>query len=65
MYLCDIMPTITRKIELHISKDGLSAEDYDAQWKYLRQINDNLYMAANRVSSHCFLNDEYKHRLCL
>ena len=65
MYLCDIMPTITRKIELHISKDGLSAEDYDAQWKYLRQINDNLYKAANRASSHCFLNDEYKHRLCL
>lgn len=59
------MSTITRKIELHISKEGLSAEDYKAQWQYLRQINDNLYMAANRVSSHCFLNDEYKHRLCL
>lgn len=59
------MPTITRKIELHISKEGLSAEEYNAQWQYLRQINDNLYMAANRVSSHCFLNDEYKHRLCL
>lgn len=59
------MPTITRKIELHISKEGLSAEDYKAQWQYLRQINDNLYLAANRVSSHCFLNDEYKHRLCL
>lgn len=59
------MPIITRKIELHISKEGLSAEDYKAQWQYLRQINDNLYMAANRVSSHCFLNDEYKHRLCL
>lgn len=59
------MPTITRKIELHISKDGLSAEEYKAQWQYLRQINDNLYLAANRVSSHCFLNDEYEHRLCL
>lgn len=59
------MPIITRKIELHISKEGLSAEDYKAQWQYLRQINDNLYMAANRVSSHCFLNDEYKYRLCL
>ena len=59
------MPTITRKIELHISKDGLSAEEYRTQWQYLRQINDNLYMAANRVSSHCFLNDEYEHRLCL
>lgn len=59
------MPTITRKIELHISKEGLSTEDYKAQWQYLRQINDNIYMAANRVSSHCFLNDEYKHRLCL
>ena len=59
------MPTITRKIELHISKDGLSVEEYRTQWQYLRQINDNLYMAANRVSSHCFLNDEYEHRLCL
>ena len=59
------MPVITRKIELHISKEGLSAKDYKAQWQYLRQINDNLYMAANRVSSHCFMNDEYKYRLCL
>lgn len=59
------MPIITRKIELHISKDGLSDEEYKVQWQYLRQINDNLYLAANRVSSHCFLNDEYKHRLCL
>lgn len=59
------MPTITRKIELYISKEELSDEEYKAQWSFLRQINNNLYLAANRVSSHCFFNDEYEYRLRL
>ena len=63
-YLCP-MPTITRKIELYIDKDNLSDEAYKDQWSYLHQINNHLYLAANRISSHCFMNDEYEYRLRL
>ena len=60
-----IMPTITRKIELYIDKRNLTSEEYIAQWQYIRSIDDSLYMAANRISSHCFLNDELEMRLKL
>lgn len=66
------MPIITRKIELKIVKDGLTDEKYkltdekyDQQWKYLYQINNTIYQAANRISTHCLFNDEYEMRLRL
>ena len=59
------MPIITRKIELKIVKDGLTYEEYDQQWKYLYQINNTIYLAANRISTHCLFNDEYEMRLKL
>lgn len=66
------MPTITRKIELKIVKDRLTDEkerltdeEYDQQWKYLYQINNTIYQAANRISTHCLFNDEYEMRLRL
>lgn len=66
------MPTITRKIELKIVKDRLTDEKerltdekYDQQWKYLYQINNTIYQAANRISTHCLFNDEYEMRLKL
>lgn len=59
------MPVITRKIELKIVKDGLTDEEYDQQWKYLYQINNTIYLAANRISTHCLFNDEYEMRLKL
>lgn len=59
------MPIITRKIELKIVKDGLTDEEYDQQWKYLYQINNIIYQAANRISTHCLFNDEYEMRLKL
>ena len=59
------MPTITRKIELYIDKRNLTSDEYIAQWKYIRSIDDSLYMAANRISSHCLLNDELEMRLKL
>lgn len=66
------MPTITRKIELKIVKDRLTDEKerltdekYDQQWKYLYQINNTIYQAANRISTHCLFNDEYEMRLRL
>lgn len=59
------MSIITRKIELKIVKDGLTDEEYDQQWKYLYQINNTIYLAANRISTHCLFNDEYEMRLKL
>lgn len=49
---------ITRKIELHLVHTGLSDEEYDQQWKFLHNINDNLYRAANRLVNQLYLNDE-------
>lgn len=57
------MSIITRKIELKIVR--LTDEEYDQQWKYLYQINNTIYQAANRISTHCLFNDEYEMRLRL
>ena len=51
------MPTITRKIELTLCTDGLSDEERKAQWQLLYHINDNLYKAANNISSKLYLDD--------
>ena len=51
------MPTITRKIELTLCTEGLSAEERKAQWDLLYHINDNLYKAANNISSKLYLDD--------
>ena len=59
------MSTITRKIELYIDKRNLTDDEYKAQWRYVRSIDDSLYLAANRISSHCLLNDELEIRLKL
>lgn len=59
------MPTITRKIELYIDKNNLTDDEYKAQWQYIRQIDNSLFLAANRISSHCLLNDELEIRLKL
>lgn len=52
------MPIITRKIELKIVR--LTDEEYDQQWKYLYQINNTIYQAANRISTHCLLTMSMK-----
>ncbi|MBO5084694.1 MAG: transposase [Bacteroidaceae bacterium] len=59
------MATITRKIELYIDKSNLTDDEYKAQWQYIRQIDNTLFLAANRISSHCLLNDELEIRLKL
>lgn len=51
------MPTITRKIELTFCTEGLSDEQRKEQWGLLYHINDNLYKAANNVSSKLYLDD--------
>lgn len=51
------MPTITRKIELKLCTEGLSEEVRKAQWKLLYRINDNLYKAANNISSKLYLDE--------
>lgn len=51
------MPTITRKIELTLCTEGLSDEQRKAQWQLLFHINDNLYKAANNVSSKLYLDE--------
>lgn len=51
------MPTTTRKIEITLCTDGLSDEQRKAQWQLLYHINDNLYKAANNVSSKLYLDD--------
>lgn len=49
---------ITRKIQLHLVRTGLTDEEYDQQWKFLHNINNNLYRAANRLVNQLYLNDE-------
>lgn len=49
---------ITRKIELYLAHTGLTDEEYDSQWKFLHNINNNLYRAANRLINNLYLNDE-------
>ena len=51
------MPTITRKIEIHLCTDGLTDEQQKAQRQLLYHINDNLYKAANNVSSKLYLDE--------
>ena len=51
------MPTITRKIELQLCTEGLSDEQRKEQWGLLYHINDNLYKAANNISSKLYLDD--------
>lgn len=51
------MPTITRKIQLHLCKEGLSDDEREAQRKLLLHINDNLYRAANNISSKLYLDE--------
>ena len=51
------MPTITRKIELMLCTDGLSDDERKAQWGLLYHINDNLYKAANNISSKLYLDE--------
>ena len=51
------MPTITRKIELTLCTEGLSEEQKKEQWGLLYHINDNLYKAANNISSKLYLDD--------
>lgn len=51
------MPTITRKIELKLCTEGLSEEERKAHWKLLYRINDNLYKAANNISSKLYLDE--------
>lgn len=51
------MPTITRKIELTLCTEGLSDKERKAQWGLLYHINDNLYKAANNISSKLYLDD--------
>lgn len=51
------MPTITRKIELKLCTEGLSDEERKAQWDLLYHINDNLYKAANNISSKLYLDE--------
>lgn len=51
------MTIITRKIELKLCTDGLSDEERKMQWKLLYRINDNLYKAANNISSKLYLDE--------
>jgi len=51
------MPTITRKIELTLCTQDLSDEQRKEQWGLLYHINDNLYKAANNISSKLYLDD--------
>lgn len=51
------MPTITRKIELTLCTEGLSDDQRKEQWGLLYHINDNLYKAANNVSSKLYLDE--------
>ena len=51
------MPTITRKIELRLCTEGLSDEIRKSQWDLLYRINNNLYRAANNISSKLYLDE--------
>lgn len=51
------MPTITRKIQLHLCTEGLTEDERKAQWTMLYRINDNLYRAANNISSKLYLDE--------
>lgn len=59
---------ITRKIEVHLHRYDATEEAALRQreeYGIWREINNNLYKAANRIVSHCFFNDAYEYRLKL
>ena len=51
---------ITRKIEVHLHCTEENKKELYGIWD---TINDNLYKAANYISSHLFFNDAYIERL--
>ena len=60
-YIC-----ITRKIQVVLHKHGETEEAlkrYNEEYRMWRDINENLYKAANYIISHCFFNDAYEERL--
>ena len=52
------MPVITRKIEIILDQTGLSNEDCKEKYKFIYNINDNLYKVANRILNQLYLADE-------
>lgn len=52
------MPKITRKIELYFDRSGLSEEECKERWRFIYQLNDNLYRIANRLVNQLYLADE-------
>ena len=59
---------ITRKIEVHLHRNGDTEEAKQRlteEYRIWNEINDNLYKVANRIVSHCFFNDAYEYRLKL
>ncbi len=52
------MPVITRKIEIDLDCIGLSDEERKAKYKFIYNINDNLYKVANRILNQLYLADE-------
>lgn len=57
---------ITRKIEVHLHRHGDSEADqqrFKDEYRFWDEINDNLYKAANFITSHLFFNDAYIDRL--
>ena len=52
------MPKITRKIELLFDRSGLSEEECKEKWRFIYQLNDNLYRIANRLVNQLYLADE-------
>ena len=52
------MPVITRKIEIKLDQTGLSDEECKAKYRFIYNINDNLYKVANRILNQLYLADE-------
>ena len=57
---------ITRKIEVHLHRHGndeTAMSRYKDELDKWREINNNLYKAANYIVSHSFFNDAFEQRL--
>ena len=57
---------ITRKIEVHLHRHGndeAAMSRYKDEFDKWREINNNLYKAANYIVSHSFFNDAFEQRL--
>ena len=57
---------ITRKIEVHLHRHGndeAAVSRYKNELDKWREINNNLYKAANYIVSHSFFNDAFEQRL--